>query len=160
MTSTTRSPCHVRPATAADADRLVANNLAMALETEGLRLDPARLSVGVRAVLADPAKGRYFVAERDGRVVGQLMVTTEWSDWRNGRIDWIQSVYVAPEARRTGVYRALYEHLRALAEADPEVVGLRLYVHHDNTRAQQVYATLGMARAEYVVFEVDFVIAR
>lgn len=154
------APLAVRRAGFADAAIITAHNRAMALETEGLTLDPARVAAGVAAVLADAAKGWYLLAEQDGRVVGQLMVTFEWSDWRNGTFWWIQSVYVAPEARRRGVYRALYAHLLAAARADGGVAGVRLYVHHDNARAAATYAGLGMERAPYEVFEVDFVVRR
>lgn len=157
---TTPPTTTIRPARDADALTLRDHNVAMARETEGLALDPGRALRGVRALLADPAMGHYLVAERGGAVVGQLMVTWEWSDWRAGRIAWIQSVYVTPAARRTGVYRALYGALLADLEADPDVAGVRLYVHRHNDGAQRTYAALGMARADYVIFERDFVIAR
>jgi ribosomal protein S18 acetylase RimI-like enzyme len=145
-------PHRIRPATLADADTLVRFNAAMALETERIRLDPAVLGPGVRAVLEDPARGRYFVAESDGRVVGQLLVTYEWSDWRNGNIWWLQSVYVDPPHRRRGVFRALYRHAEALARAQG-AVAIRLYVHHDNRPAQDTYRRLGMRDAGYIVME-------
>src|SRR5437016_3340882 len=136
-------PLTLRRATAADAAVIVDFNQRLAAETEGRPLDPAVLSAGVAAVLADPVRGLYFLAEADGAVVGQLMVTTEWSDWRNGWIWWIQSVYVRGEARRQGVFRALYEHVHAQALANPAVVGLRLYVERENLAAQQTYERLG-----------------
>jgi len=150
----------LRRADPADAAVVAANNRAMAVETEDVALDPLRVAAGVAAVLADPAKGFYLLAELGGRVVGQLLVTFEWSDWRNGTFWWIQSVYVDPAVRRRGVYRALYDHVLESARAAPDVCGLRLYVHHDNARAAATYAALGMERAPYEVFEVDFVIAR
>lgn len=140
---------HIRTGTPADEDAAVAFNAAMAAETEGKTLHEPTLRAGVRAALADPAKGFYLMAERDGEVVGQLMVTTEWSDWRNGWYWWIQSVYVKPEARRAGVFRALFDHLKGQALAHPTVIGLRLYVERDNERAQAVYAALGLTAEPY-----------
>jgi ribosomal protein S18 acetylase RimI-like enzyme len=146
----------VRPAVDSDADFLAQGNAAMALETEHKRLDPEVVAAGVRAALADAAKGRYFVAERHGRRVGQLMFTYEWSDWRNGTFWWIQSVYVLPEARRNGVFRALFRHVEQLAEDDAAVCGIRLYVERENTRAQATYRHCGLHDAGYVVMEVDY----
>ncbi len=147
-------PLGVRPATPADREALVAGNAQMAFETEQLVLDPARLAAGVDAVLSDPQKGFYLVADANGRVVGHLLVTYEWSDWRNGWWLWIQSVYVFPEARRGGVYRALHEAVRARVATHPEpVAGIRLYVERDNTRAQATYAALGMRETAYRLWE-------
>jgi ribosomal protein S18 acetylase RimI-like enzyme len=145
----------IRPAEPRDAETIAEFNIRLARETEDLPLDPACVGPGVIAVLSDPAKGRYFVAEVDGAVAGQIMVTYEWSDWRNGNIWWIQSVYVTEPFRRAGVFRALYQHLKALAEADPGVCALRLYVHGTNERAQSSYEKLGMHRTEYQVFELE-----
>jgi ribosomal protein S18 acetylase RimI-like enzyme len=143
----------IRPARLADAPTLAAYNAAMALETEHLTLDPATLSAGVRAALADPNKARYFVAESDdATLAGMLMLTLEWSDWRNGEIWWIQSVYVHPDHRRRGVFRSLYRHVEQLARQQ-DAVGLRLYVASHNTAAQRTYATLGMDLSEYLVME-------
>jgi ribosomal protein S18 acetylase RimI-like enzyme len=146
-------PLSLRQAGPADAPLLVEFNRLMAEETEGKTLDPAVLGPGVAAALADPHKGLYFVAEEDGVVLGQMMLTTEWSDWRNGWIWWIQSVYVRREARRRGVFRALYEHVYGRAFADPEVIGLRLYVERENRAAQETYLHLGMSQTNYLVFE-------
>lgn len=143
----------VRPATLADAEVLVDFNCRLAAETEHKQLDRDTVSRGVRRALADPAKARYFVACLEGRPIGQVMHTWEWSDWRNGYFWWLQSVYVAPAHRGRGVFRALFEHLRALAEADPEVIGLRLYVEQENTAARQAYARLGLAPTGYLVLE-------
>lgn len=143
----------IRPATAADLETLACWAEAMALETEGKVLDPGTIRAGIAAGLADPAKARYFLAEHDGRPAGTLMLTTEWSDWRNGWWWWIQSVFVATDARRLGVFRALYAHVAAEARATPGVCGLRLYVENDNRRAQATYAALGMDDAHYRVFE-------
>jgi GNAT superfamily N-acetyltransferase len=145
----------VRPATLADLDSLVAGNIAMALEAEHKRLDPGTVQRGVRAVFEEPGRGRYFVAEIGGNVVGQAMYTTEWSDWRNGSFWWLQSVYVAPVARRTGVFRAIYGFIERLAKAETGVCGLRLYVELDNERAQQTYRRCGMIDAGYLVMEMD-----
>jgi ribosomal protein S18 acetylase RimI-like enzyme len=146
----------IRPATADDADFLARGNAAMALETEHKRLAPAVVGAGVRAALADPAKGLYFVAERDGQRVGQLMFTYEWSDWRNGTFWWIQSVYVVPAARRSGVFRALFRHLEERARGDASVCGIRLYVDRDNERAQATYRRCGLEDGGYRVMEVDY----
>lgn len=142
----------VRPANLTDLDTLVAGNAAMALDTENLKLDDATLRAGVEAVLTGRAPGQFSVAEHEGRVVGQLLVTYEWSDWRNRPVWWIQSVHVAADARRLGVFRALYGHTRAAAQA-AGAGGLRLYVDTTNTRAQAVYAALGMNGGHYQVFE-------
>jgi ribosomal protein S18 acetylase RimI-like enzyme len=149
---------HCRPAEPTDAETIVEFNIRLAAETEGKRLDRQTLRPGVAAVLADRTKGRYFVAhlEPGSEVVGQLLLTYEWSDWRNGFIWWIQSVYVAEPHRRQGVCRALVKHGRQAAEADPGVVGLRLYVEEHNSRAQATYGELGMNRAGYFVMETMF----
>ena len=149
----------IRPATADDADFLATGNAAMALETEHKQLDPGIVGAGVRAALDDPGKGRYYIAEREGRRVGQLMFTYEWSDWRNGTFWWIQSVYVLPDARRGGVFRALYRHVEQLAAQDPGVCGIRLYVERENARAQETYRHCGLHDAGYAVMEVDFTAA-
>jgi len=144
---------HVRAAQAPDRAILVAFNAAMALETEAKILDPAVLSAGVGAVLAEPKRGFYLVAECDGAVAGCLMITFEWSDWRNG--DWwlLQSVYIAPAFRRRGVFRALYAEVERLAAAAPRVVGVRLYVERDNRQAQHTYASLGLHETHYRMYE-------
>jgi GNAT superfamily N-acetyltransferase len=143
----------VRPATADDVETIADFNERLARETESKRLDPTTLRRGVRAALDDPARARYFLAEIDGRVVGQVMLTFEWSDWRNGEIWWFQSVYVAAEHRRRGVFRRLFEHVRETAEASPEVVGLRLYVEEHNAAARETYRNLGLAEGGYLVME-------
>lgn len=147
----------IREAMLGDVETLASNNAAMALETEGKLLDAATVQLGVHACFTDPARGSYFVAEDEsGAVIGQLMITHEWSDWRNGDFWWIQSVYVAPAARRAGVFRALYSHVERLALGAPSVCGIRLYVETENTRAQRTYEHCGMRNAGYVVMEVDY----
>ena len=146
----------VDPATAEDLAFIVHANHAMALETEGRQLDLPTLQAGVGAALADSRRGRYFVAREAGANVGTLLLTYEWSDWRNGEFWWIQSVYVEPAARGKGVFRALYAHVLAAAQADPGICGLRLYVDHENAAARETYTKVGMKDAGYSVFEVDF----
>lgn len=142
----------VRKATRADLDALVTGNLIMAEETEGLKLDPEVLRAGVLAVLEDRVPGAFWVAEHAGRVVGQLMITFEWSDWRNGMVWWIQSVHVDASARQQGVFRQLYAFTREQARS-AGARGLRLYVDTTNRRAQAVYAALGMNGDHYRVYE-------
>ncbi len=148
----------IRFAVATDADTLVTFNRLMAEETEGKCLDLRVLRAGVAAVLPGgmDRPGRYLVAARRGRLVGALMYTWEWSDWRNGVVWWLQSVYVEPVHRRRGVFRTMYEHLRGLARADETVVGLRLYVEQDNRIAQETYSRMGMSRTGYVGMEEMF----
>lgn len=150
------STIRIRVAVAADADTIAAFNRALADESEGRPLDVVRVGAGVRRLLSDPARGVYYVAERGGNVVGQMLVTREWSDWRDGWFWWIQSVYVAPDARRLGVYRRLHQHVAALARGAGDVCGLRLYVEKENTRAQAVYRQLGMTQTAYLLFETDW----
>ena len=142
----------IRPADASDLDFIVSCNQCLAEETEHLRLDETTLRAGVGALLEGRAPGRYWVAEREGRPVGQLAVTYEWSDWRNRTVWWIQSVYVMPEARAGGVFRALYDHARREAHA-AGAGGLRLYVDTSNADAQAVYSAIGMNGHHYRVFE-------
>lgn len=143
----------IRKAQAGDADHIAAFNRAMAWETEGKALIPELIAAGVRRLLAEPALGFYAVAEHEGEVVGCLMVTNEWSDWRNGLFWWIQSVYVTQPWRRRGVYRRLYDFIRELARGEPGVCGFRLYVEKENTTAQRTYASLGMAPTDYLIYE-------
>ncbi len=142
----------IRTATENDADALVDFNQAMAMETEGKTLDRNTLTKGVRAVFGDPGKGFYVVAEQDGQIVGGLMVTYEWSDWRNGWFWWIQSVYIRPEARGKRIYSKLYGFVREKAEKE-NICGFRLYVESDNRHAQQVYEKLGMEETYYLLYE-------
>lgn len=145
----------IRDATPDDLTVITDYNAAMAWETESIRLDRKRLEAGVDAVLKDPAKGRYFLAEIDGEVIAQAMLTYEWSDWRNRIWWWFQSVYVHPDHRRKGVFRVLYDRIHAQAEADPGVAGLRLYVERENETAQKTYVNLGMTESCYRMFEIE-----
>jgi GNAT superfamily N-acetyltransferase len=142
----------IRPAEPGDLDAIAAANIALADETEGVRLEANTIRDGISSILDGRAPGHYWVAEHNGRFVGQLLITFEWSDWRNRMVWWIQSVYVMPDARKSGVFRSLYEHVRREAQA-AQAGGLRLYVDVTNTRAQAVYAGLGMKGDHYRVFE-------
>jgi GNAT superfamily N-acetyltransferase len=143
----------IRIATAPDAVELIRFNQAMALETEGKTLSAEVLSPGVEAVFADPQKGFYVVANDNGTIVGGLLITYEWSDWRNKWFWWIQSVYILPEARGIGLYSRLYQFVKQLAEQRGDVCGFRLYVEKENTHAQAVYEKLGMNNSHYLMFE-------
>jgi ribosomal protein S18 acetylase RimI-like enzyme len=144
----------VRAATPGDLPTIVEFNRRLALETESLILDGPTLEAGVRAALSDASKARYFVAcAADGQVVGQMMHTYEWSDWRNGDIWWLQSVYVHPDYRSLGVFRRLFDFVAERAREDSNVVGLRLYVEDHNERAQAVYERIGLKTAGYGVME-------
>jgi GNAT superfamily N-acetyltransferase len=146
---------HIRSATLADAPTLARYNAAMAIETEHKTLDPNLLSPGVEHAIVHSQAARYYLADIAGQVVGQLMVTFEWSDWRNADFWWIQSVYVHPDFRARGVFKYLYQHVEQLAR-QAGACGLRLYVERENTRAQEVYRRLGMTDSGYAVFETDW----
>lgn len=150
----------VRLATPEDAEFLVRGNAEMALETEHLSLDLDRLRDGVHAVFEQPERGVYFLAEMDGRRAGQMLITYEWSDWRNGVFWWIQSVHVQKTLRGQGVFKAIHTHVENRAKATPGVCGLRLYVENNNIRAQNTYERVGMKRTDYQMFETDFVLLR
>jgi len=151
----TPAPVVVRDAHARDQRFLVEANAAMAREAEGRELDSERLAAGVRAGLGDPVRGSYRIAEIEGRAAGCLMLTREWSDWRNGWIWWIQSVFVAPEFRRRGVYAALHARVLGDARQAGDVVAVRLYVDESNLGAQSTYSALGMQRSHYLMFETE-----
>ena len=142
----------IRFATNDDVTVVVEYNIAIALETEDLRLDPETVIKGVRHLIDHVELGFYLVAVRESKVVGCLLVTTEWSDWRNGVFWWIQSVYVHPSFRRQGIYRSLYKHVGNLASSE-NVCGFRLYVEKENLTAQKTYRQLGMHETHYRIFE-------
>lgn len=143
----------IRRARNEDVDALVGFNEAMALETEGKSLETGTLRRGVEAIFGDPNKGFYIVAEDLGKIIGGLMVTFEWSDWRNGWFWWIQSVYIMPEARGRRIYSQLYDFVKREAENAGNVCGFRLYVERENAHAQKVYEKVGMEKAYYVMYE-------
>jgi GNAT superfamily N-acetyltransferase len=147
----------IRKARAGEASAIAKFNALLAWETERRRLPLARVTAGVRALLSDPAKGTYFVVEREKAIVGQLLITYEWSDWRNGNFWWIQSVYVEKPFRGQGVFRDLFEHVRSLAKARKAICGLRLYMDAHNAAARKAYERLGLKQTHYEVFEMDFV---
>ena len=146
----------IRPADGSDVDALVDFNRAMAAESEDKSLDAKRLRAGIVHLLDHPVDGTILLACAGSVRAGTLMLTYEWSDWRNGRFWWIQSVYVAPEFRRQGVYRALHSHVRRAALADPTACGIRLYVERDNTGAMATYDSLGMTETDYRLYEEEF----
>ena len=145
----------IRKAALADAGLITDFNLKLAKETESLTLDPERVAAGVTAVLKDASKGVYFLAEEDGEVAAQMLITYEWSDWRSGNFWWIQSVYVKEAFRQRGIFRAMFTHLQELTRENPKVCGLRLYVDADNERARRSYERLGMSQSHYQIFEVE-----
>ncbi len=150
----------IRPAVDADGPVIAKFNALMALETEHRSLDHPLLRAGVEAVLRDPAKGSYYVAEINGTVVGQLMITYEWSDWRNGVFWWIQSVYVTEEFRGKGVFKTLFRFIEQEARSKKDVCGLRLYVEKENDRAKKTYEKVGMDMTAYELLEIDFVLKK
>lgn len=139
-----------------DIDALVEFNLAMARETEDKPLDTSRLRQGITYALEHSTEAVYLVARGDHALVGALMITFEWSDWRSGRFWWIQSVYVQPDWRRQGVYRSLHAFARSLALEDPQGCGIRLYVERENSIARRTYLDLGMVETHYRLFEEEF----
>jgi GNAT superfamily N-acetyltransferase len=143
----------IRKAVMGDAAVIARFNRNLARETEHLRLDPKTVGAGVKALIRNRARGIYYMAEDAGQVIGQLCLTYEWSDWRNGNFWWIQSVYVAEKFRGRGIFSALFEHIQALALKDKEVCGLRLYMEKDNERARRAYLKLGLKQTHYQVFE-------
>ena len=136
-----------------DLEHIVAFQIQMALETEGLMLDRDTVTQGAQAVFEDPSKGEYWIAEEDGQIVGALLTIPEWSDWRNGTVLWIHSVYVVPEFRQQGVFRRLYGTLKKRVETSSDLCGLRLYVDKRNHRAQKVYEAMGMDGSHYRLYE-------
>lgn len=158
--STRTADFSVRPAEPRDLESLVACNLALAWETEGRQLERDRLQAGVESILADAARGYYVVMEHrpSGQNIGQVLITFEWSDWRNAVFWWLQSVYVHKAWRRHGVFQQLYDYVLREAERQGNVAGIRLYVEQDNAVAREVYARAGLSMAPYHMFEKDFVL--
>jgi ribosomal protein S18 acetylase RimI-like enzyme len=146
-------PMTIRSAQPEDIEQIVEFNCRLAKETEDKDLDLEVVTAGVNAALHDPHKGPYFLAVDGEQILGQLQITFEWSDWRNGWIWWIQGVYVRSEARRHGVFRTLYTHIEMIARESKDVIGIRLYVEKDNFRAQKTYEELGMHPSDYLMYE-------
>ena len=142
----------IRRANQSDASSIVDFQLKMAWETEQMALDPGTVTKGVKAVFAVSSRGQYYVADSSGKVVASLLITYEWSDWRNCNVWWFQSVYVVPEFRRQGIFRKMYMHVRELSEENG-VAGLRLYVETNNERARRTYEALGMSSEHYSFYE-------
>lgn len=145
--------CTIRKAVFSDAAVIAEFNQSMAWETEDKQLVPELVLAGVNSLLANPTYGFYLVAEIEGQVVGSLMITTEWSDWRNGVFWWVQSVYIRPQFRRQGIYRKLYAAVKTLSAEQGNVCGFRLYVEKDNHNAQATYRGLGMQATDYLIYE-------
>jgi GNAT superfamily N-acetyltransferase len=143
----------IRKATARDIEIIAGFQKRLALETENYNLDLTIVKKGMQAMLDDPSKGIYFVAEVEGEIAGCHSITYEWSDWRNGMVWWLQSVYVVEQHRKNGVFKAMFDNLKNLIAADPGLAGLRLYVDKSNGRAMKVYAAMGMNGEHYSVFE-------
>ena len=147
---------NIRTAKINDLDTIAEFNYKMALETENKILDMTVLRKGVESILLDPGKGTYFVYEHDNEIKGQLMITREWSDWRNGYFWWIQSVYVNKNHRGNNIFKCLYNYVRKLSEDDADSAGLRLYVEKENIKAQSVYTKMGMEKTDYLIYESDY----
>jgi GNAT superfamily N-acetyltransferase len=143
----------IRKAKLSDAEHIVELQLQMAQETEGLGLNKDVVSKGVRGVFQEPARGTYWVAEEKDKLLGVLLAIPEWSDWRNGTVLWIHSLYVVPQARGQGVFKKLFLNLKEQVEQSPELVGLRLYVDKQNKSAQKIYEKLDMNRDHYELYE-------
>ena len=143
----------VRKANPGDENSIVDFQIRMASETEQIDLDRDIVNKGVNAVFNNAEKGIYFVAESGNKIIASLMITFEWSDWRNGNVYWIHSVYVLPEFRKKGVFKTMYLHLKKIVQKDKNIRGLRLYVDKTNTNARNVYETLGMDGGHYLLFE-------
>ena len=154
------SDVHIRSAESRDLESVVTFNAALAWETEARQLEQPLLQAGVQAVLADATKGFYVVMEHlpSGQIIGQLLITFEWSDWRNAVFWWLQSVYVHKEWRRRGVFKKLYEYVLQKAKRQGNVAGLRLYVEQDNAAAQKVYDCAGLTAAPYRMYEKNFIL--
>ncbi|MFY9534067.1 GNAT family N-acetyltransferase [Clostridium sp.] len=146
---------NIRKAKLEDLDVIVEYNYNLAYETEDKELDKAILTKGVKKIIEDENKGVYHVCEIDGKVVGQIMYTYEWSDWRNGTFIWVQSVYVDKEHRGKGAFKALYNKIKEICDSSNEYVGIRLYVEKENYTAQKTYRSLGMEECNYFMYEYE-----
>ncbi|MDB5037891.1 MAG: family N-acetyltransferase [Bacteriovoracaceae bacterium] len=146
-------PVTIREAKLTDLETIASFQMAMAKETEGIELEKQKCLKGVGGVFEDPNRGNYFIAELDGKIVGSTLITHEWSDWRNGIVWWIQSVYVRPEARGQKVFKSIYEKIKNLGLENSQFRGLRLYVEKHNVKAKAVYQALGMTSERYDLFE-------
>jgi GNAT superfamily N-acetyltransferase len=144
----------IRKAVLKDVDIIAGFNMRAAKETENMDVDPDTAVRGAKAIIKDPHKGFYLVAEMKGEIAGQLMVTNEWSDWRNLNFLWVQSVYVREDYRKQGIFAALFHHLKEMARYRKDVAGLRLYVEKNNETAQMVYESLGMHKPGYEIYEI------
>lgn len=143
----------IRKAKLEDLETIVKFNYNLAFETEDIKLDIDTLTNGVKNLIKDSSKGQYYVYTVNDKVVGQIMHTYEWSDWRNGNILWIQSVYVDKEYRRSGIFKTLYNHLKKICDDSQDSVGLRLYVEKENINAKATYESLGMYECKYNMYE-------
>ena len=143
----------IRPADSLDFETIAEFQMAMALETENLQLDKPTVVAGVKKVFTKPELGKYFVAEHKGTVVASLLITYEWSDWRNGIVYWIQSVYVIPDYRNQGIFKTMYLYIKEMVLANDRVIGIRLYVDKTNTRARKIYEKLQMNGDHYALYE-------
>jgi ribosomal protein S18 acetylase RimI-like enzyme len=142
-----------RKAKSEELNSILDFQLALARETENIELEHSTVKKGITAVFKDPVRGSYFVAIEKGKVIGSLLTTYEWSDWRNGMILWIQSVYVIPKFRRKGVYSSLYLHIKKMVQKDTKLKGIRLYTDKSNIVASKAYEKLGMNSDHYITFE-------
>lgn len=143
----------IRLATEEDSKAIIGFQHKMAMESEGIDLNPETLSSGVMAIFRDPQKGKYFVAEAENQIIGSMLTTYEWSDWRNQWVYWLQSVYIISAYRRKGIFRLMYEQVKQLVEHDASAAGIRLYVDKTNKKAIEVYKSIGMDGEHYQVFE-------
>lgn len=143
----------IRKAYESDLNKIIAFQKAMAKETENLELDLETLTQGVQNLFNDSKKGYYWVAEINGKIAGSLMTNYEWSDWRNGNVVWIQSVYIKKDFRKQGIFKSMYQHLKTWVEDSDNLMGLRLYVDKTNTNAQKVYEAIGMSAEHYTMYE-------
>lgn len=143
----------IRKAIPEDTPAIIDFQIKMALETENIHLEKSIVTEGVNAVFSDPSKGTYYIAEKNWEVVGSLLTTYEWSDWRNGTVIWIQSVFVLPEYRQQGIYKTLFQHVSNMVKSDKKLKGIRLYVEKSNKTAHKVYSKIGLNPDHYELYE-------